>query len=108
MINIINDISTLTTIPEKTLNKLSKKAMFCICEAITEDMLSDNDITEAFIGIGTLYIKHSDNMIKYHFEPTDAFSKAVIQTTTSKINPLDSMLSDALHKKFNEVYKDLC
>lgn len=108
MNNIVNDISTLTTIPEKTLSKLSKKASYCICEAVSESVLSNEAITEAFIGIGTLYIKNSDGVIKYHFEPSDALHKAITQTVLSKTNPLEAMLNDALSKKFTEIYKDLC
>lgn len=108
MTNIVKDVATLTTIPEKTLNKLSKKATYCICEAVAEDMLANNEISELFIGIGTLYIKNSDGVIKYHFEPSDSLDKAVVQTAINKMNPLESMLTDALHKKFSDVYKDLC
>lgn len=108
MNNIINDVATLTTIPEKTLNKLSKKFMYSICEAVHEDAINDTDISELFIGIGTLYIKHGDGVVKYHFEPSDTLDKALAQTLLNNINPLDSMLNDALHKKFTEIYKDLC
>lgn len=108
MINIINDVATLTTIPEKTLAKLVKKASYCICEAVIEDKLQGNDITEVFIGIGTLYIKCKDGVAKYHFEPSDAFNKSIMQASMSNVNPLDAMLTDALHKKFDDVYKDLC
>lgn len=108
MSNIITDISTLTTIPERILTKLIKKANYCICESVAEDSLEDKDITEIFIGIGTLYIKHNGGEIKYHFEPSDALQKAIMQTSMSKTNPLEAFLNDALNKKFSEIYKDLC
>ena len=82
--------------------------MFSICEAVCEDMLESKDISELFIGIGTLYIKNVDGNIKYHFEPCDSLDKALMQTYLNKMNPIDSMLNDSLHKKFTEIYKDLC
>ena len=108
MINIVKDVATLTTISEKALNKLNKKAMYCICEAVCEDNIQGNDVTELFIGIGTLYIKNVNGAVKYHFEPADTLDKALIHTYTNNINPIDSMLNDSLHKKFTEIYKDLC
>ena len=68
MTNIINDISTLTTIPVKTWNKLVKKTNYCICDAVLENTLIDEDITAVDLGIGVLYIKRADlegNIIKY-------------------------------------------
>ena len=52
MTNIINDISTLTTIPVKTWNKLVKKTNYCICDAVLENTLIDEDITAVDLGIG--------------------------------------------------------
>lgn len=109
MTNLIQDISTLTTLPEKTLNKLNKKALYCICESVIEDKLADEDISEIFIGIGTLYIKHDVVAgIKYHFEPSDTLAKSVMQCVSTDINPLENSLNDAIAKKFKDIYKDLC
>ena len=83
MTNIINDISTLTTIPVKTWNKLVKKTNYCICDAVLENTLIDEDITAVDLGIGVLYIKRADlegNIIKYRFEPSPALDKAIKDT----------------------------
>lgn len=110
MIDTVKDMSILTTIPEKTLRKFYRKEIYCICDGVHEALLEgDTDISSFDIGIGTLYIKHDTAAnIKYHFEPNDILAKAVSQTVINKENPLDAMLTDALGKKFKEVYKDLC
>lgn len=110
MIDIVKDMSTLTTIPEKTLHKFYKKMVFCICEGVQENLLDEDiEISSFDIGIGTLYIKHDNAAnIKYHFEPNDFFNKAMTQTVSNGANILEDTLNDALAKKFMEVYKDLC
>lgn len=111
MTDIVKDISTLTTIPEKTLNKFFRKMTYCICESVQEDMLQENEnqIVELDIGIGILYIKYTDGEnLKYHFEPNELLSKSLKQTVINKQNLLEDLLNDSLAKKFMEVYKDLC
>ena len=111
MSNLIQDMSILTTIPEKTLAKFFRKMVFCICEEIKENILdenSDKEITEVDIGIGKLYIKVVGAEVKYKFEPSDYMQKAVIATVTEKENPLADFLSKALGKKFVDLYKDIC
>lgn len=111
MTNIINDVSILTTIPDKTLAKFFKKMIFCICEAVQENILDENnikDVTELDIGIGKLYIKHVGTDLKFHFEPSDFFKKALLATITNKKNCLKEFLDETLGKRFLEVYKDLC
>jgi len=110
MTNIVNDVSILTTIQDKTLAKFFRKMIFCICQAVQEDMLDENntkDITELDIGIGKLYIKHVGTDIRYRFEPSEFFEKALLSTVVNKKNYLEEFLDESLGKKFTEVYKDL-
>lgn len=109
MINIVSDVSTLTTIPEKTIDKFNKKIIYCICEGVQESRIANIPISEFDIGIGQLYIKHDvDGEIKYHFKPNDLLKKSIEQTVINNQNLLEITLNDALSKKFMEVYKDLC
>lgn len=108
MVDIVKDVSTLSTIPEKTLHKLLKKFIYCICDCVAEDKLQGNEVSELYIGLGILYIRYEDNMIKYKFIPGDPLEKAVTQTVVSKQNLLENTLNESLVKKFMEVYKDLC
>lgn len=107
--NIIEDLAKLTTIPDKTILKLLKKEVFCICEAIKEDVLADEPVSQLDLGIGVLYIKH-DNLdnILYKFIPNKYMEKAINDTLLNKQNLLEDVLNQSLKKKFLEAYKDLC
>lgn len=108
MINIIQDVATLSTIPEKTLNKLNQKVIYAICQAVQEDVLAGKDISELDLGIGILFIKHDKGEIKYKFVPSEYLSKSVSNTVNNKLNLLEDTLNVSLAKKFIDVYKDLC
>ncbi len=108
MSNIVNDVSTLTTIPEKSLNKLEQKFIYAICEQIQEDILEDKEMSELNIGLGTLYIKYVGSEIKYKFVPSSELEKSVYNTVVKKLNSMETSLNEALAKKFIDVYKDLC
>lgn len=108
MSNIVNDVSKLTTIPEKTLNKLNQKFIYSICEQIQEDILEEKEISELDIGLGTIYIKYVGDEIKYKFVPNSELEKAVYATVVKKLNLMETTLNEALAKKFIDVYKDLC
>lgn len=108
MTDTIKDVATLTTIPEKTLMKLFQKFIYCICETILEDIQDEKEITELNIGLGTLYIKHDSNDIKYKFVPSNDLEKGINLTVTKKLNLMENTLNAVLAKKFMNVYKDLC
>ena len=109
MTDIVKDMSTLTTIPEKTLNKFFRKMSFCICESLAEDLQDENiEMSAMDIGIGVLYIKVVGDTPKYRFVPNELLEKSIKQTVVNKENLLPDLLNDALSKKFIEVYKDLC
>ena len=108
MSNIVEDVSKLTTIPEKTFSKLEHKVIYAICEQIQEDVLEEKTMSELDIGLGVLYIKHEGAEIKYKFIPNQTFEKAVYNTVVKKLNLMESALNDTLSKKVIEVYKDLC
>ena len=105
MIDIVKDMSTLTTIPEKTLNKFYRKMIYCICEGVEETILEGNESISIFdIGIGTLYIKHeTSSNIKYHFEPNDYLNKAIFFNIANGKKNIEDTLDDALSKYFIEV-----
>ncbi len=107
MIDLINDISKLTTIREDDLNKLVNKAIWCICNAINESELNHDNITEINIGIGKLIITSEDDMIKYNFIPSKKLEKYLIKTITENKNPLKLMLEKTLCSRITNAYKDI-
>lgn len=108
MINMIEDLEILTTIPASTLKKLMTKEIYCIANALEESILNNEDVAEVDIGIGTLYIKYIDNEIKYKFVPSAKLNDAVKTTVINKKNVLVDVLEPSLVNNFKTVYKDLC
>lgn len=107
MEKLIEDLSILTTIPEKTLTKISDKIIYCISDAIEESICENKNITEINMSIGTLYIKHTDDEIKYKFVPSDKLSKAVTDTVCNKLNLLEDVIENTIIEKVENIYKDL-
>lgn len=106
-INIMNDLSTLTTIPMESLNKLSTKAIYCINDAVEELLLSDESILKLDIGIGILNISINNNELDYYFEPCDKLNNSIIGTIKNKSNTLTNKLDATLVDKVLHAYKDL-
>ena len=113
MHNVMEDISTLTAVPEKILNRLVAAASYAICQNILEDNASDETLSgvkEFDIGIGTLYIKYmpEEDDIKFKFKPTESLRKNIHSTYKEGSNLMRNLLSKRLGQKLLEVYKDLC
>ena len=107
MVNILKDISTLTTIPYATLTKLSDVLELCICHAVEESILKNGEVTSINVGIGTLNIKATEEEIKYKFIPSSKFEEHVKQTVITKESPLVAKVEERLKDKVMNVYKEL-
>ena len=108
--NITTDLSTLTTISEKTLDKFGDKILYIICETIQEDVLDQKDVSEFnFFGLFNIYIKYDDSdKIRWRIIPTEKLEKAVGSTVKNKLNLLEDTLNETFSKKVMDVYKELC
>ena len=107
MINIIEDISTITTIPKDALNKLTDKQVWCICEAVREGILKNESPIEMDIGIGTLLISDEEENVKYKFIPSPILEEAINQTILTKKSPLELKLEKNLINKILNTYKNI-
>ena len=108
--DIISDLSTLSTIPEKTLGKLSAKVVYCICDAVAEALAEDaseDRSVDLDIGIGTLSIGLVDDAIKYKFVPNETLETSVKQTVLNERNLLEDALEKSFVDKITNVYKEL-
>lgn len=104
-VNIIKDLSTLTTIDENTFSKLVQKVEWCINDAVESSILSKDTILNLDIGIGILIIKFDDT-IKYKFIPSTSLEKSIINTITNERNDLKNNLETSLVNKLQNVYKN--
>ena len=105
--DIIKDLSDLTTTNPSTFAKLLRASEWCIGNAVEETQLAGENVTEVFIGIGTLLILTEEGSIKYKFVPTRALENNVKQTYLDGKNPLTLHLENTLAKKLTSVYKEL-
>lgn len=103
--NLIKELSILTTIPEGSLSKLLNKTELCLCDNIYEQYQSSNLIS-VDIGIGELSIGVIDDVIKYKFIPSIQFNNSVKETLKGT-SPLKQEIDNKLKNKICNTYKDL-
>lgn len=107
MVNLVKDISTLTTIPVATLQKFVSLSESIISHAVFELVNTDNNITSINIGIGVLNIKVEAQSIQYKFIPSNKLEQLVRDTVVTKKSPLVTQVEDKLKDKVLNVYKEL-
>lgn len=105
--NLIEDVSTITTIPGGSLKKLWNIMMWSMCDYIELDKLQGEDQTSINIGFGTLIISTEDNQVQYKFIPSQKFESGVVGTVVNGKNPLVKNLEDTLVNRFTKCYKDM-
>ncbi len=106
-INIIDDLSSLTTIAEKHLVKLLAKEIYCISDAVAEAKAIEKDAVDLDIGIGTLSIRMSEEEVAYKFIPSAELHSAVKSAISSGQNLLEDKLEASLVSKVTDAYKEL-
>lgn len=100
------DLSILTTIPQASINNLSDKAIFCICDSIEEAILYNENEVALKIGFGTLRIGIDGEEISYRFEPNRKLESSVAKTVIDGKNPLVAKVEETLVKSITKTYKD--
>lgn len=104
---MLQDLSTITTIPLFTLKKLFNNLSLCICHRILENYLNKQSDTCVDIGIGKLSIQIEDDSIRYKFIPSYKFEQNLIKTLKSKQSPLLDQAEEVLVNKILNTYKEL-
>ena len=108
MVDVLDRVSSLTTIDRKSLVKLTNKASLCICDEIYKSGLENNLRCYFDMGIGTLGIDYSSgDTVKYKFTPAKDFEKMIVNTIVNKESPLVEKVEQSLIKKITDTYKDL-
>lgn len=107
MTDIIEDVSLLTTINKRNLNKLIDVAQYCINEAIEESLIESKTTSDINIGIGELHIQFLNNELKFKFIPSAKLREGIIDTIKGKQNSLELVLEHNLVDKITNVYKEI-
>lgn len=107
MLDVVEDVSKLSSIPEKLLNKLVTLEMFSILEGLQEMSILDEHLCEFEIGIGILIISLENNNIKFKFKPSAKFREEIVNTLKNKHNSLEIEFDDSFVEKIKLLYKGL-
>lgn len=107
MIDLVNDLSKLSTIPEKDLNKLLKLILYSICDGVIDAKLENKEEIEFDVGIGKLLIRFVDNKIAYKFIPSISLDSAVKDSYINETNYLKELIEKTAPTKLYSLYKEL-
>lgn len=106
MIDLKNDLSTLTTISESTFSKLINKVEWCISDGVEKAIIEDKNELAVDIGIGILLINFTNDEVKYKFKPSPRLEKVITNTIVNEMNDLVLNIENSLVTKLTNVYKN--
>lgn len=104
---LVNDISNLTTLSVRLLEKLNKTSITIIGHAVYESLLEGGCDTHVDTGYGTLTIHVDAESIRYRFVPNKELERVVMKTVTTKTSPLKVALDKNLSDKLQNTYREL-
>ena len=102
----ISTLSTITTIPKQTLEKLFEKLSWVICDSVEVSCMSNEDFARIDIGIGYIDINVTENELEYRFIPSKKLESDILNTVQNKKNPLVNNIEESLIKRIINAYKD--
>lgn len=106
-IDLISDISLLTSVPYKTLKNLCDKSNECICHSVLENINEYSMETVIDISIGQLTIAVVNDEIHYKFKPSNKLEGMLINTISTNVDPLVTNIEQSLVSRILNTYKDL-
>ena len=107
MNNLIQDLSTLTTIATYNLDKLVSKSVSIISHDVAESLREGAEVTSIDIGLGVLHIQHIAGVIKYKFIPSKMLDNTICSTYKGNESSLIMEVDKVLGERINNIYKDL-
>jgi hypothetical protein len=107
MTNLLDDLCVLTTIAPTNFGKLVKLSEAVLCHSLAESLRDKKEFAEVDIGIGMLYIKNTEDGLKYKFIPSEHLSATMDTTARTKNSPLGLKVDEVLGKRIMNTYKDL-
>lgn len=107
MTNLLNDLSVLTTIAPSNLNCMVKLSEAVISHSLVESLKDREEYAEIDIGIGMLYIKVTDEGLKYKFVPSEHLSSVLERSSKTGKSALSLKVDEALGQRIMNTYKDL-
>lgn len=102
--NVINDLGTVTKLPNKVLDTLVSKLDLCIGSAIHDAILNKEDIAILNIGIGSLSVSLTDMQCK--FIPSKDLKAAIKRSIEDGVDPVEFELEQALIAKLTSICEE--
>ena len=106
-INLIEDLSKFSGIPESKLNNLVEKSSLDIAQAVEEYLTSDEECCNINIGIGDLIVNRGEDELMFKFIPSKALESFVSDVINDKKSPLIKELELTITKRMLKIYKEL-
>ena len=107
MTNLLNDLSALTAVAPSNLTSMAKLSEAILCHTVVESIKDNEEYAEVDIGIGYLYIKNTDEGIRYKFVPSDHLESVLATSIKYKRSPLSLKVDEVLGRRIMNTYKDL-
>lgn len=105
--NMITDLSAVTTISPASTQKILSKFQDCLCYAVQEALGNHETEIELDIYIGKLMIEVIDDVVQYKFVPSASFERDVSDTVISGVCPMFNRVENAIQGKIMGAYKEL-
>ena len=105
--NIVKDLSTVTTISPASTQKILSKFQDCLCYAIQEALADKETEIELDLYVGKLMIEIIEDEIQYKFVPSYSFEKDVFDTVSTGVCPMFSKVENSIQGKIMNAYKEL-
>ena len=107
MQNILDDLSTLSTIPYTALEQLKDKVEDIIAYGVFESTKNLEECAHIDIGIGILVVKIEENKVYYKFRPSKTLESRIKSSVNKGVPTLIGRIEDSLSNKITKTYKDL-
>lgn len=107
MINILEDVSTLTNVKEHVLAKIVSCVNYAIVDNVLEQKIGDKDNVSFDIGIGTLSIFFVDDTLQYFFKPSRELEDGLVNAVNGGKNELELKLVHSINNHIYKTYKDM-
>lgn len=101
MVDLIEDVSTLTQINEKLLSKLSDVTQEAFLYHLQD--LEENEIQNIDIGFGTITVQRLNEELIFNFDPSNYIKNHIFDSKCL----LEKRVEDKLTKKILATYKEL-
>lgn len=107
MINLFDDLSTVTNIGKFNFDKLNNKSILLIAHAVDEAIRENKDLIDIDIGIGILTITNIKEELNYSFTPNTILHNNINKVLKGKGNPLIDAINQKIEVRLKSAYKEL-